>query len=193
LPEAASLVRAGAGSSGDGLPADALAVSSGAGSSTALVGSDDGAAPIEPIRKKRKQGVRAGWNTFAVIKDGTYYGDLVWNNERTQLNAHCGCAEHNLGGHCHLDKVLGAGRKAGQGRPVGVLLAWLFCGPDHDAQSHKKAAKKYLGSSEGFAERAVARAWAREEAEHGSLLGTILGLERDPESDEEDEPPRIAM
>ena len=145
-------------------------------------GDHDGAAP-----KRRK--VRAGWERLEVWKDDQFMGELVWNDAMTSLNAHCPNAAHCTQGHCHTDRSLTDGRKAGQGRPLGFLLAWLF---EHAACATKdlhQDLKKSLGQAFGLQKRRDARDWARAQ---GGAYDELFGKERPRRDGEPDEPDSIA-
>ncbi len=68
-------------------------------------------------------------------------GWIVFNDPRTQLNAHCDNKDH---GRCHFDKnALASARRArrGQGRPLGALALWLSCGDCASKAEHAELKK----------------------------------------------------
>ena len=122
-------------------------------------------------------------------KDEQLMGELVWNDAKTSLNAHCSNAAHCTTSHCHTDRVLTDGRRAGQGRPVGFLLAWLFEHAEHATKNLHQDLKKTLGQAAGWQKRRDARAWARAQ---GGTCDELFGIERPRHDGEPDEPDTIA-
>ena len=143
------------------------------------------------------------YTTVAVTDSGTLWGYIVYSDDN--LNAHC--VRHGssaLGMRCHCDRKRRAfggssssastpapsSRRAGQGRPLGLLALWLLrSGPEWDAdregESHASAkCKRKLGSFEYLGERKAARLWLE------GLAGTAVLFEKERLQchDEESEP-----
>ena len=94
-------------------------------------------------------------------------------------------AECNLPGHgkCHLTRKMLGGPRPGQGRPLGLLLAWL-----HDPSTHFDSRAGQAWGRPSFEERMACRiAFA---AAPGA--DAVLACEREPNPDEGDEPLYIA-
>ena len=93
------------------------------------------------------------------------------------------CAIAAQGGQCRLTRTLTRGRRAGQGRPLGLLLAWL-----QDPRIHEASRTTPGWHRPAFDERAAHRlAFA---AAPGSE--EMLSRERDPAHDEGEEPGYVA-
>ena len=112
-------------------------------------------------------------------------GIIVWNE--SNINAHC--AKHYIPGisKCHCDRVRRAAdcqRRAGQGRPLGLLMLWLKQGEANPGEHSSRAHKIRLGGAAFQAERAAARAALR------ALPGTspLFDAERALRDGEDDEP-----
>ena len=83
------------------------------------------------------------------------------------LNAHCG-HHQQMGAKCHCDRLRGGysaggaggegggGKRAGQGRPLGLLMLWLTKASDFADHSGREC-KRLLGSAAFHPERAAAR------------------------------------
>jgi hypothetical protein len=120
-----------------------------------------------------------------VVDDGGLtLGQLVWDPAGKQLDAHCGTAAHNAGhSRCHTDRALTTGRRKGQGRPIGFLVAWLRCCGCPSKSDHQQL-KTDLGKLNKIHERRSARAWL-----HGRPgAAQVFGLERAVEAGENSEP-----
>jgi hypothetical protein len=62
--------------------------------------------------------------SYAVIIDGNYLGDLRWNESGTSLDVHCGL---HTNCHCQFNRTIVDNKtKPQQGRPLGTLVAWLI-------------------------------------------------------------------
>ena len=72
-------------------------------------------------------------DVFPIQLDGEYLGTLRYNARFKTLTAHCECHKEES---CRKQRTVVAGRKAGQGRPIGYLLAWLMDGKNHRNASH---------------------------------------------------------
>jgi hypothetical protein len=106
---------------------------------------------------------RDAWLRFPICDDaGAVVGELVWKDGGTSLNAHCLCQDHidaSPTAKCHFDKTLTLGRKRGQGRPVGLLVAWLRSGCA-DYEEHRDV-KSTLGQAASLELRTDARDWLK--------------------------------
>ena len=105
-------------------------------------------------------------------------GVLFYYGNTKNTVAECNIEAH--GGKCHLTRTLTRGRCAGQGRPLGLLLAWL-----HDPSIHLASRRRRSGwLRPAFEERATHRAIfaAAPGAEE------MLKRERSPTRDEGEEP-----
>ena len=78
------------------------------------------------------------------------HGSLVAYGNTKNMVAECNIEAH--GGKCHLTRTLTRGRRAGQGRPLGLLLAWL-----HDPSIHLESRRSRGWLRPAFAERAAHR------------------------------------
>jgi hypothetical protein len=82
-------------------------------------------------------------------------GEIRYNCVTNVLVAHCGNAEH---GDCRKQRTLKAqlrgSARGGQGRPIGLLTAWLQEGARHDDRDqHARCAHEYLGHARRVAGR----------------------------------------
>ena len=109
------------------------------------------------------------------------HGRIVAYGNTHRIVAECTIAAH--GDKCHLTRTLTEGRRAGQGRPLGLLLAWL-----QDPSIHEASRTTPGWHRPAFAERAACRsdfAWAPGAEE-------MLSRERAPAHDEGEEPGYVA-
>ena len=109
-----------------------------------------------PAAKKMRQAPRHrnGWNYVQV----DCYGWFAYNDEQTQLNAHC--ANPNHGSACHLNKTIIASDlpdRQFQGRSAALSAAWLFKAWDSDGKDAHDKQKARIASTRGFEERKGAR------------------------------------
>jgi hypothetical protein len=94
-------------------------------------------------------------------------GWLVLNVETNSLDAHCGCLHHkNVSNPCRLNRSLNAGPNPAAGKPVGLLLAWLFAHRGSHGD-HRQMVKKSTQMAQdvqdlSLAARRHARQWARD-------------------------------
>jgi hypothetical protein len=167
-----SSAHAGASSSSSAPGADAIA---GASASASTSGRIDRAIKERP-----------GWFQFPVEHDGEMLGALVSNG--VNMNAHCFSTSHCSGGaSCHTDRLLREGRRPAQGRPLGLLVAWLLRHSKHATKSSHQDIKPLLSSRNGYAERCRAREWLK--AQGG--FQEAFALER-PSRDGESSEPEVA-
>lgn len=140
----------------------------------------------EPEPRRRRVGERVGWTKREIYKDGRLVGELAFNHVGTNLNAHCHHPAHAVRGNCHTDRLVTGGRRPGQGRPLGFLVAWLLeQGAHEDKESHQQM-KSVLGSAAGFVQRQQARQWLREQG----TFDDLFALER-PRRDAEGSEPEV--
>ena len=105
-------------------------------------------------------------------------GDIRFN-ARGFMRAHCFCQAHKTGGRpCTRQRQTTAGR-AGAGRPIGSLVAWL-----RQASRHGTQLEHVASAPASFEERASARAWF-EALPNGSWL---LSKERERFLDRDEGP-----
>ncbi len=126
--------------------------------SASAVAADDAVRP--PLRKRPR------------FSNPTYdvpgFGWLVHDVVRESLDAHCGRQDHECSKNpCRFNRSLkGNPRNSAQGKPLGVLLAWLFSNrPSHATHSRmKRKEDRTLADLESLsrAKRAAARQWARD-------------------------------
>ena len=108
-------------------------------------------------------------------------GRTVAYDTTNNMVAECTIADH--GGGCFLARSLHRGPRAGQGRPVGLLLAWL-----NDPSIHEASRTRPGWHRPAFDERAAHRlAFASVPG-----AGEILRRERLPAHDEGEEPGEVA-
>jgi len=99
-----------------------------------------------------------GQNVYVLIHD---WGYIV--GTQSGLNAHCLHHFHSGVSKCHMDKTRapyeGIERKrAGQGRPLGLLYLWLQLSHEYELSTHSlPTTKRQLGSQEYFSQRQVVR------------------------------------
>ena len=92
----------------------------------------------------------AGWQYVAV--EG---GFIVWGPDH-KMNAHCSNLDH---GRCHWDKLTSYGKTQSrelQGRPVGALALWLYCGECGNKADHQDL-KRWVCSRATQPDRALHR------------------------------------
>ena len=162
--------------------------------------------PAPPVRR-RGAAYRGSWERVQVIKDGVLYGEVVYDPVSKKMNAHCEAHEiPEICQSCHFDKLLTpyrateyitkggevkeralAPKQKGQGRPVGLLIAWLLQGPDCDDKDTHQRRKAALGTPAQRHLRVAARNWAKQQPE----LRPLFDLERERRDGEESEPEAI--
>lgn len=126
-----------------------------------------------------KGGAGPEWPTWEVLDDsGNSIGFIKYGAADAILSAHCRAAGHGL---CRMNRTVRPNpRKPGQGRPLGLLIAWLRLGADlPDRMSHKDAT-----SGITLHDRSVARDWV---LANPSMVGP-LSKERPREDSEGPEP-----
>ena len=119
-------------------------------------------------------------------------GTIVHNVAANSLDAYCPNPFHRSaeGMPCRLNIICTAAHKANtaQGRPLGLLMAWLADGVDHSCRrDHLKAAKDRLHYS--YAKRCDGRVWR---VDHFGAAAGHLFYERPARPDEGAEPHGMA-
>ena len=129
------------------------------------------------------------------IRGGDDGAHLRHDTQKHILSAHCAHPSH--GRMCRINRSLkGNARKPSQGRPLGLLVAWINCAgaftahpsPKENMKAHIKAAQwpeVLLEDHLSFANRAAARAWV---ADNSADWAELSDLERDQNAGEEVEP-----
>lgn len=123
--------------------------------------------------------LREGWRYVEVSN-----GWVVYNNEGTMLNGHCGVVGH---GRCHWDRTTResrSARRAGQGRPLGALSLWFALGPECQSQQEHQQLKRWVCSRAAFGDRVRYREYLHDCANAEELFE----LERPKYDDTDSEP-----
>jgi hypothetical protein len=115
-------------------------------------------------------------------------GWLVLDISQNSLDAHCSCLKHvNKSNPCRLNRTLNSGGPSSQGRPLGLLVAWLFasrgCQKEHKNMLIKKLQTPADLEDLSYDKRKAARVWARSNG-----LGHLEGLESPKGCPSNDEP-----
>lgn len=78
-------------------------------------------------------------------------GHIAYYKKGDRFYGYCDVPSH--GKLCRIERTARAGRRKGQGRPLGLIMAWLACGGQHDTQ------KQHLnnGRWQSHADRVAAR------------------------------------
>jgi hypothetical protein len=139
-------------------------------------------APVEERAPRRPD--RPGWTRLEVVFDNIAIGEIVFNG--FNMNAHCFHDGHQTT-TCHTDRLLKEGRRPGQGRPLGMLTAWLLRCHKHSSKKSHQEIKQILMSRVGYTERRDARIWLKNQGR----FQTAFALER-PKRDGEDSEPELA-
>jgi hypothetical protein len=121
------------------------------------------------------------------------YDDGTKTGRNPSFGAHCPCRAH--GNLCRLNRTTHPGGEGKpQGRPLGLLVAWLWAHGRHDTKKQHmdlvNARPRPAEAAEqlSFAQRSRARAWLEQQPHAHDLLGK----ERDPWPGEGPEPNGIA-
>ena len=126
--------------------------------------------------------------------DGTHLGQLVWNRAANSIDAHCNNPLHADGLPCAVNRTVNVPTKArpNQGRPLGLLTAWLAQSRDDDfpnrnthfasrldsirfSRKVRKRGRKHILRQQGFKEWCE-DAGIKEYAEEGEKPKEPLGL-----------------
>ena len=82
------------------------------------------------------QSRKAALGRVKTVKEDTIqiwdYGELRYNPNTHTFRAHCHHPKHM---NCSKQRTLRSGKRAGQGRPVGLLVAWLRDQANHDCHT----------------------------------------------------------
>ena len=115
------------------------------------------------------------------------------------LAAHCRTPGHGM--TCRLNRsALSSGQpsRQHQGRPLGLLIAWLqagasYTGPDAARRHHEMSTRNWAPGEEAlsFERRAAVRAWAEGQGGLATLLE--LNVEQPPRAGEGPEPGGLAF
>ena len=147
----------------------------------------------QPLVPKRSRGARAkaatgevagDWKRFAI----EHYGEIIFEERHGKLNA--ACAKHRCE-KCKADRLsygsIKPGR-SGQGRPIGLLVAWLLEGDSClTKKDHGKDCKAWLSSIDGFEARVFACAFAKTIP----AMAKVFECERPKRDDEDSEPETV--
>ena len=115
-------------------------------------------------------------------------GVLRYYEKLNQLVAHCPCASH--GDRCRLTRTTLAGKLQGQGRPMGLLLAWA----KHAADFATQQEHVHLQASDAaeLVRSFETRSTARLEGMATPELAPFVAVERPQgEAEETEEPERV--
>ena len=134
--------------------------------------------------QQRARGVPKGdWCRISVHDHGgDLLGYLVYNEQERKINAHCEKHE-SAKAHCHMDRAI-IGRRRGQGRPIGTLVAWLRSSSDYDDKAAHQAAKRDILALDGLPLRVESRGWVTAQP----AFAALFALERELDADEASEP-----
>lgn len=129
--------------------------------------------PPPPAPKRgAKRGL--GYRKFVVRDfDGSEVGYLLWNANANSLDAHCCDQRHGV---CRLNRTVRAhplGTRPHQGRPLGLLVAWLHAGRSCSTRDEHFALRTGAGpnaSLVSLAARQAARAMVENELDWSSFL-----------------------
>ena len=107
-----------------------------------------------------------------------FAGFIRWNAKDQSLCAHC---TFHGAQRCRRTRTVAAGRRSGQGRPLGHLGAWLLAGPELTLQEHTT-----------FRPDRDARVTARSQLHEDDALDALFQFERTPVGEEDSEPEQFA-
>jgi hypothetical protein len=111
------------------------------------------------------------------------YGELRFDAKGMSITAHCFCPAHFVAGGCRKKRIVkgstNPSRRA-QGRPLGLLTAWLLAADSHSTQLEHSRQSRY-----SYQERSQAR---EQLLQMVADVGSLLALERPRFQDEGDEP-----
>jgi hypothetical protein len=118
-------------------------------------------------------------------------GWIVFDVAGRSLDGHCGCKAHkNVKNPCRMNRKSYEGRKLPQGRPIGLLLAWLAAGHRRATQTlhcHMAKERHCTADDRELLSHAV-RSDLRRKARLRPELDDLFGLERHLRTGEPDEP-----
>jgi hypothetical protein len=143
----------------------------------------------------RAPGVRRGGWRRVVFPGVAGYIDFDPTSVLYPINAHCTFGAHCKSAECKMDRrgvKSDLAHRAGQGRPVAFLYAWLLKADefrcDVSGKTYHQQCKKNLGRVFGYPERSVARAALIEMALTRPEIAELLRMERDQYAGEDSEP-----
>jgi hypothetical protein len=124
-------------------------------------------------------------------------GEIVWNQSGQSLDAHC-----SLHSDCHINRTIhGSKHKKQNGRPVGMLVAWLLSGistdpdlPVYGTRDEHFGARLGKGRDQQhltLEKRREARQLVEDDLAWHAWLASIDGRERPPRDSEGAEPERL--
>lgn len=183
----------------------------GAGSSADVPGSAAGAAssireppatgevmpPPRPHEEPRPKRVRRDSHFKLHDRAGNHVGDLVWNPAGESLDAHCCAPEHAEKLKCAFNRTLSEGTRSAQGRPLGLLAAWLLAGPLCESRDVHFKLRRGVGPADlvqlvSFEARKQAREYVEAMPEWTAFLHRVGCKERQARSGEGPEPESMA-
>lgn len=127
---------------------------------------------------------------WPICRGGVNIGSIKYDTVRGFLAAHCGNPAH--GKLCRLNRTCrpaARGRPA-QGRPLGLLLAWLECHRHYPTKEahHDITSTRNICLCPHLSEAKRSEARAALQVEDPETYNTLAGLERDRRADEGSEP-----
>jgi hypothetical protein len=95
------------------------------------------------------------------------YGWIVYDESRHSLDAHCGRCDHDdRRNPCRVNRISVSGKSEAQGRPLGLLIAWLFADRATRSAHHGMVVPKRQTVQDladlCYAQRCKGRQWARD-------------------------------
>lgn len=153
---------------------------------------EGGPPPPAPLADARVRGeVRGIWRRVYFPDVDGY---IEFEETKKKINAHCTNPAHGGGRSCKMDRLGTKAKKKthrGQGRPAALAYCWLRDARNHIGPTAKKdhdLAKAAIGSAAYFPMRAAARCELMDMAVEHNIVKELLETEREPFSDEEEEP-----
>ena len=137
------------------------------------------AAPADGTENGGARASRSGREPAIVVE--TEGGSIHFY--RSNFSFEVVCADPRHGRRCTRTRTSIPGRRPGQGRPLGYLVAWLADGREHDNREGHQTAKRF--------EYAM-RALCRDVFSHAAGSELLLAEEREPEPGEGEEPEHFA-
>ena len=137
------------------------------------------AAPADGTENGGARASRSGREPAIVVE--TEGGSIHFY--RSNFSFEAVCADPRHGRRCTRTRTSIPGRRPGQGRPLGYLVAWLADGREHDNREGHQTAKRF--------EYAM-RALCRDVFSHAAGSELLLAEEREPEPGEGEEPEHFA-
>ena len=127
---------------------------------------------------------------------GRHVGTVVWNRAGKSLDAHCICPAHEGGLKCGFNRTLNPRGLHAQGRPVGLLVAWLLASDLCTSRDEHFNLRLGKGPPElvqlvSFEARVDARRLVESKPEWTEFLRSAGCHERPPHVDEGPEPEQL--